>query len=91
MSTQLAVRLSDADLDGLDALVLAGIDRTRVGIIRQAVERFISQERRRLMIEADIESWERHPETTEDMERAGRAAIAACEAEDWSAVYPARL
>lgn len=87
MSTQLAIRFSDDDFDGLTALVAAGVAPTRSKAVRAAVQQFIVNERRRALLEAEATSWAQFPETDDEMERARMNGIAACAAEDWSEIY----
>jgi Arc/MetJ-type ribon-helix-helix transcriptional regulator len=89
MSNQLAIRFSDEDLEGLTALVAAGIAPTRSKAVRAAVQQFIITERRRALLDAEAASWADFPETADEMERAHSAGIAACAAEDWTAIYAA--
>lgn len=77
--TQLAVRIPDALVEQIDALVAAGRYATRADAIRAGLVAVIEQERARRLDEAIVDGYRRHPATAAEerwAERAGRDLIA---------------
>lgn len=61
MSPQIAVRVEQELVDGLDAMVVDGRFPTRAEAIRSAIERLVDEERRRKIGEAIVEGYRRIP------------------------------
>lgn len=69
--TTLAVRVADAVIEQLDALVARGRYANRTAAVRDALERLIASERRRAVDRAIVEGYARHPpEPPDDYVRA---------------------
>jgi len=61
MSPQIAVRVGQGLVDGLDAMVADGRFTTRAEAIRSAIETMVDEERRRKIGEAIVEGYRRIP------------------------------
>ena len=61
MSPQIAVRVEQGLIDGLDAMVAAGRFATRAEAIRSAIDAMVDEERRRKIGEAIVEGYRRIP------------------------------
>ncbi len=61
MSPQIAVRVEQSIIDGLDAMVADGTFSTRAEAIRSAIETLVDQDRRRKIGEAIAEGYRRIP------------------------------
>jgi Arc/MetJ-type ribon-helix-helix transcriptional regulator len=61
MSPQIAVRVEQGLVDGLDALVAAGRFETKADAIRAAIEALLDVDRRRRIGEAIVEGYRRVP------------------------------
>jgi metal-responsive CopG/Arc/MetJ family transcriptional regulator len=82
-TTQLAVRMTDAQLAELDWVVVHLQLGSRAEGIRKAVE-LINKELRRAEIDRRyIEAYASQPETEEEMEESIRLAIASIQEEPW--------
>ena len=61
MSLQIAVRLSDAEVEKLDALVAAGRYPSRAAAVRAGLELLFREEREREIVEAYRRGYGEHP------------------------------
>ncbi len=66
MSTQLAVKFTDAELAALDELVASDLGPTRSAVLHLALARLADDERRRCRREADLAGYAEFPDTGED-------------------------
>lgn len=62
MSTQIAVRLPDALVADLDALIAKGEVKSRASVVERALRR----ELRRLQYAEEAKYWDAHPEALDD-------------------------
>jgi metal-responsive CopG/Arc/MetJ family transcriptional regulator len=67
MSTQLAIRLPDETLEGLDWLVVRCQYSSRTEAMRSAIEAAIAAERRKQIDEQYIEAYTRMPQTDDEL------------------------
>lgn len=88
MTTQLAIRFVDDDMRLVDEMVRTGVAANRSEVVRLAVHRLVSEERRHRAIEAEAARWAEFPQTSDEIERSRANAVEYCSAEDWSDVYP---
>ena len=83
MTTPVPTRFSVEELRLLDELVDAGLGESRSAVIRRSVHHLADAVRRARVGRAIAESYEQHPQSTEDDELAMASAIALTEAEPW--------
>ena len=84
MSTQLALRLPDETLAGLDWLVVRWQFSNRTDAMRSAIEAMIKLERSRQIDEQYIEAYTRMPQTDEELAHLAHQSFAHLDDEDWS-------
>ncbi len=84
MPTQLAIRLPDETLAGLDWLVVRCHYSNRTEAMRSAIEAAIKIERSRQIDEQYIEAYTRMPQTDEELAHLGQQRFAHLDDEDWS-------
>lgn len=84
MPTQLAIRLPDETLAGLDWLVIRCHFDNRTDAMRSAIEAMIKSERSRQIDEQYIEAYTRMPQTDEELAHLGLQSFAHLDDEDWS-------
>jgi Arc/MetJ-type ribon-helix-helix transcriptional regulator len=87
MSPQIAVRVEQSLVEGLDAMVADGTFPTRAEAIRSAIETMLDEERRRKIGEAIVEGYRRIPQESdpdlmEDLDRLSRDASERLHAEE---------
>jgi Arc/MetJ-type ribon-helix-helix transcriptional regulator len=75
MSEQIAIRLSNSMIAGLDHLVACGDFPSRAEAVRVAIARLIEQQRRQRMGNTIIEKGRRVPRTGEEIAAGEDAAI----------------
>ncbi len=86
MPTQLAIRLPDETLEGLDWLVVRCQFSNRTEAMRTAIEAMIKIERSRQIDEQYIEAYTRMPQTDEELaDLAWQSSPDLDDDEDWSA------
>jgi metal-responsive CopG/Arc/MetJ family transcriptional regulator len=86
MPTQLAIRLPDETLEGLDWLVVRCHFSNRTEAMRTAIEAMIKIERSRQIDEQYIEAYTRMPQTDEELaDLAWQSSPDLDDDEDWSA------
>ena len=83
MTEQLAIRLSDEVLAGLDDLVRRGRQPTRTAAVRAAVESYVEAERRRAVGDAIVRGYRAVPQTDEELAVAQAAALRSIAEEPW--------
>ena len=83
MAEQLAVRLSDELLAGLDDVVSQGRQPTRTAAIRAAVAASSRSSAARAVGEAIVRGYGAHPQTDEEFAVAEAAALRSIEEEPW--------
>lgn len=81
--TQVAARLPDDDIEGIDALVAEGVFESRAEAIRVAVERLLEAERQRRIGDAIVDGYRRIPETDEELAIAEANTRRLIEEEPW--------
>lgn len=84
MPTQLAIRLPDETLVGLDWLVIRCHYSNRTEAMRSAIEAMIKIERSRQIDEQYIEAYSRTPQTDEELRHLNHQSFAHLDDEDWS-------
>ncbi len=84
MSTQLAIRLPDETLEGLDWLVVRCQFSNRTDAMRSAIEAMIKLERSRQIDEQYIAAYTKCPQTDEELAHLGLQSFAHLDDEDWS-------
>ena len=87
MPTQLAIRLPDETLAGLDWLIVRCHFSNRTEAMRSAIEAMIKIERSRQIDEQYIEAYTRVPQTDEELAHLGMQSFTDLDDddEDWSA------
>lgn len=83
MSTQIAVKIPDADLAALDELVSQGQFDSRSAAIRTGLAIVLSQVRAEHIDRAFADGFRSTPERPEELREAHRLAIEAIEDEPW--------
>jgi Arc/MetJ-type ribon-helix-helix transcriptional regulator len=83
MSTQLALRLPDETLTGLDWLVVRCKYSSRTEAMRAAIEAAIAAERRKQIDEQYVEAYTRMPQTEEELADLAWQSPADLDDEDW--------
>lgn len=83
MSEQIAVRLSDDLVRGLDACVQDGAFPTRAEAVRVAIGEMLERRRRGAIGEAIVEGYRRRPQTDEEYSAAEAAAVLSINEEPW--------
>lgn len=83
MTVQIAVKLDESVLAGIDELVEAGSFESRSAAVRQALAALLAAERRAGIDRAYAQGYGRVPETEYDMADAARLAIEAIHDEPW--------
>jgi len=66
MSTQLAIKFTDAEMDALDELVEGEVGPTRSAVLHLALARLADDERRRRRRDADLAGYAEWPDTGVD-------------------------
>jgi len=84
MPTQLAIRLPDETLAGLDWLVVRCQYSNRTEAMRSAIEAMIKIERSRQIDEQYIEAYTRVPQTDDELAHLGMQSFDHLDDEDWS-------
>lgn len=84
MSTQLALRLPDETLEGLDWLVVRCNYSSRTEAMRSAIEAAIAAERRKQIDEQYVEAYARMPQTADELAHIDRQSFADLDDEDWT-------
>jgi len=84
MPTQLAIRLPDETLAGLDWLVVRCQYSNRTEAMRSAIEAMIKLERSRQIDEQYIEAYTRMPQTDDEIADLSWQSSADLDDEDWS-------
>ena len=84
MSTQLALRLPDETLEGLDWLVVRCKYSSRTEAMRSAIEAAIAAERRKQIDEQYIEAYTRMPQTEEELAHVDHQSFDHLDDEDWT-------
>lgn len=84
MPTQLAIRLPDETLEGLDWLVVRCQFSNRTDAMRSAIEAMIKLERSRQIDEQYIAAYTKYPQTDEELAHLGTQSFAHLDDEDWS-------
>jgi Arc/MetJ-type ribon-helix-helix transcriptional regulator len=79
MATQLAIRLSDETLNGLDRLVRSGVFANRTDAIRAAIKSLVDDSERREVEAAIVAGYGSSPDAPEDawLASATRALVSA--------------
>lgn len=83
MTTQIAVKLSEAVVAALDDLVAQGRFDNRSAAVRAGIDMVTSQAREEAIDRAFTEGFRRSPETAEEIREAYRLGLAAIEDEPW--------
>lgn len=83
MSTQLAIRLTDETLEGLDWVVVRCNYSSRTEAMRAAIEALIAAERRKQIDEQYTEAYTRMPQTDEELADLAWQSHADLDDEDW--------
>jgi len=83
MTTQIAVKLSDALVRQLDDLVASGSFDSRSDAVRRGIEALVAQRSRQLVDAAFAEGFARHPDTEDEIADATRLAVDAINNEPW--------
>lgn len=81
--TQIAVKLPDALVAQIDALVATGAYPSRSSVVRLALETTVAAERHRLEDLAFEVGYRASPDTEEELAQATRLAVAAIHEEPW--------
>ena len=84
MSTQLALRLPDETLEGLDWLVVRCKYSSRTEAMRSAIEAAIAAERRKQIDEQYVEAYTRVPQTEEELAHIDHQSFADLDDEVWT-------
>ena len=84
MSTQLALRLTEETLDGLDWLVVRCQFTNRTEAMRAAIEALIAAERRKEIDEQYAEAYARRPQTEEELAHIAHQSFADLDDEEWT-------
>ena len=85
MPTQLAIRLPDETLEGLDWLVVRCQFSNRTDAMRSAIEAMIKLERSRQIDEQYIAAYAKFPQTDEELADLAWQTSPDLDDEDWSA------
>lgn len=83
MSEQIAVRLSEELVRGLDDVVGQGTFPTRAEAVRVAVGELLERQRRQRIGEEIVAGYRREPQTDEEYAAAEAAAIRSINEEPW--------
>ncbi len=83
MSTQLAIRLPDETIEGLDWLVVRCQYSSRTEAMRSAIEAAIAAERRKQIDEQYAEAYARVPQTDEELAHVDHQSFADLDNEAW--------
>lgn len=83
MTTQIAVKLSQALLDSIDDLVRSGRVKNRSAAVRAGLELLSRAEREAAIDRAFTEGVGRHPDSERDLDDARRLAVESIENEPW--------
>jgi Arc/MetJ-type ribon-helix-helix transcriptional regulator len=83
MTVQIAVKLPDELVAGLDDLVRAGRFPSRSNGVRRALEVLLAAEQRRRVEAAFAEGFRRLPDDGSELDEATRLAVEAIEDEPW--------
>ncbi len=83
MSQQIAVRLPEALIVGLDAMIERGAALNRAAAVRAAVAGLVDRERRHAVGEATAEGYRRMPQTDDEVRVAEAAALRSIDEEPW--------
>lgn len=83
MSMQIAVRIPDALIAELDALVVSGRFETRAHAVRAALDAFLDAERRAEVGRLIVDGYRRVPQDEADVADAERAAATSIGEEPW--------
>ncbi len=83
MSEQIAVRIPDQLIAGLDHLVSGGRFSTRAAAVRSAIEALVDSERRSAQGEAIAAGYRALPQTEDEIEWARKAAVHSIAEEPW--------
>ena len=84
MPTQLAIRLPDETLAGLDWVVVRCQFSNRTEAMRSAIETMIKIERSRQTDERYVEAYTRMPQTDDELVDLSWQSLADLDDEDWS-------
>jgi Arc/MetJ-type ribon-helix-helix transcriptional regulator len=82
-SEQIAVRLSREELAALDDLVDRGVFASRAAAVRAGIAAIAELDRRRMIDEAIVEGYRRHPQTPAEEAAALASMRAAIAEEPW--------
>lgn len=83
MTIQIAVKLPDEVIGGLDQLVSEGCFRNRSEAVRTAITELVRKVEQRRIDEAYAEGYGRLPDTEEELAEAARLAIESINEEPW--------
>ncbi|HNJ97807.1 MAG TPA: hypothetical protein PLV13_06760 [Ilumatobacteraceae bacterium] len=83
MSTQLAIRLTEETLDGLDWVVVRCQYSSRTEAMRAAIDALIAAERRKQIDEQYVEAYTRMPQTDDELADLKWQSHADLDDEDW--------
>ncbi len=83
MTTQIAVKLPEATVRRLDALVTDGVFENRSQAVRRALDVLVAAAERAAVDHAFAKGFASHPETPEELAEATRLAIESIEEEPW--------
>ncbi|MGQ0744228.1 MAG: ribbon-helix-helix domain-containing protein [Acidimicrobiales bacterium] len=81
--TQLVARVDDHLVDGVDALVAAGIVQSRSEAVRIALTALVDQHRREGVAKRIVQSYTDRPQTTDELTGLDEATRALVEEEPW--------
>jgi len=84
MSTQLAIRLPDETLEGLDWVVARCEYSSRTEAMRAAIEALINSERRKQIDEQYAAAYTRLPQTDDELAHLDHQSFAHLDDEDWT-------